>query len=154
RARRVPVDGSRAGRDIGAVTTKGTMTSHAYCYEEDDDKQLRDVREAQLTEHGESAGRAPAPGGYAAQSLAEIHAQYDAPGAETAAAGGPDIDQLSLHGMTPEPSHVDPVATAVAQTELERPAAAAHDEHAQEVESADAEGAETGAIQAAPGGAK
>jgi hypothetical protein len=128
------------------------MAGHAYRYEEDDDRQLR---EAPLAEHAEPAGGAPAPAGYAAQSLAEIGVLYDAPGGEAAAAGGPELDQLSLHGVAPEPSQVDPVATAVAQTELERPgAAAAHDEHAQVAESGDAEGPQTGAIQQAPGGAR
>ncbi|HEX3477287.1 MAG TPA: M15 family metallopeptidase [Kofleriaceae bacterium] len=122
----------------------------AYRYDEDDDKQLRDAP-APLADHGESAGGTRVPGGYAGQSLAEISAQYDSAG-DTAAASGPDLDQLSLHGAAPEPSHVDPVATAVAQTELERPAAAAHD-HAQDAEAGDAEGPQAGAIQHAPGGA-
>ena len=124
----------------------------AYRYEEDDDKQLRDAG-APLADHGESVGGAPAPGGHAAHSLAEIDAQYGGAG-EIAVAGGTDIDQLSLHGAAPEPSHVDPVATAVAQTELERPAAAAHDDQAQDADAGDAGGLETGAVQHAPGGAR
>src|SRR4051812_12681582 len=120
----------------------------AYRYEEDDDRQLRDA--PATAEHGESAGLAPG-GGAAAHSLAEISAQYDGAG-EIALASGTDIDQLSLHGVAP--SQVDPVATAVAQTELERPAAAAHAEHAQDAESVDAGGPETGAVAHAPGGAQ
>ena len=139
------------------------MAGHAYRYEQDDDRKLGD-REAPLAETGEPAGGAHGPNGHAAHSLAEIGAEYDAPGGEIADAAGPDIDQLSLHGMTPEPSQVDPVATAVAQTELERPGApaaheAAHDAGAHEdahedahgMESGDADGPQAGAIQA-PGG--
>ena len=123
----------------------------AYRYEEDDDKQLRDAG-APLADHGESAG-GRGPGGHAAHSLAEIDAQYGGAG-DIAAASGSDLDQLSLHGAAPEPSHVDPVATAVAQTELERPAAAAHGDQAQDAEAGDAGGLETGAVQHAPGGAR
>src|SRR5258708_2521483 len=127
------------------------MVGHAYRYEEDDDRKLND---GHAPAGGEPAG-AGGDAGQAQHSLAEIGAQYDGPaGGGAAAAAAPDVDPLSMHGAAPEPTHVDPAATAVAQAELET-GAAAHapkEEHAAEAE--DASGPEAGSVTvaAAPNG--
>jgi hypothetical protein len=99
------------------------MIGHAYRHEADDDRALYDAHVAPVAEQ-EAPDAAAGHGQHGPQSLADIGFHYDGPAAEVSAGAGagvgpPDLDQLALHGAAPEPSHIDPAATAVAQAEIE-----------------------------------
>ena len=125
-------------------------------YDEADDRKLIDVHETPAVDPGSANDTARGDGAMAPQqSLAEIgflYNGYSGPEAEMCVEpelATPNLDQLSLHGVAPEPTHVDPAATAVAQAELETGTAApaAKDEHAEDT---GADGPEAGTVQNAP----
>ncbi|MEO7730221.1 MAG: hypothetical protein ABIY55_04565, partial [Kofleriaceae bacterium] len=119
-----------------------------YAFQQDDelDRKRDDQTHLAPAEHGGQRTGADA----ANQSIAEIGQAYpDGAGGmldvEHQMCVAPEVDQLALHGAATEPTHVDPIAASLAQTELETQPAAPVAVEAQD--SNDAEGPETGTVQ-------